>query len=74
MAEALSGYLPLRILEPPIAMPKLPLVLIWHQRSEKDPGCTLFRRAVVDAVRVPPRPAMSSGAQSRRARGPTTRA
>jgi DNA-binding transcriptional LysR family regulator len=52
IAEALSEYLPLRILEPPIAMPKLPFVLIWHERTEKDPGSRLFRRAILDAVAV----------------------
>jgi DNA-binding transcriptional LysR family regulator len=51
IAEALSEHLPLRILEPPFALPKLPLVLIWHERTHRDPGCTLFRRVVVDAAR-----------------------
>ena len=52
IAEALSRYLPLRILEPPFAMPKLPLVLIWHERTQNDPGSSLFRQAVMDAVGV----------------------
>jgi DNA-binding transcriptional LysR family regulator len=62
IAETLSGYLPLRILEPPIALPKLPLVLIWHERTQTDPGSILFRSAIVDAV-----------ARSNRARRPHTR-
>jgi DNA-binding transcriptional LysR family regulator len=53
MAEALSEYLPLRVLEPPFALPKLPLVLVWHERTHHDPGCTLFRRAILEAARTP---------------------
>jgi DNA-binding transcriptional LysR family regulator len=53
IAEAVSSYLPLRILEPPLAMPKLPLVLIWHERTERDPGSSLFRDAILAAVRSP---------------------
>jgi hypothetical protein len=31
-------------------MPKLSLALVWHERTQQDPGSTLFRRAIVDAV------------------------
>jgi DNA-binding transcriptional LysR family regulator len=52
VAEALSAYLPLRILQSPISMPKLPLALVWHERSQNDPGSSLFRRSILDAVGV----------------------
>jgi DNA-binding transcriptional LysR family regulator len=50
IAEALAEYLPIRIVEPPFAMPKLPLALIWHERTHGDAGSSLFRRAILDAA------------------------
>jgi DNA-binding transcriptional LysR family regulator len=63
VAETLAEYLPIRILELPIALPKLSLVLIWHERTHEDPGASLCRRTIVDAVRL------SSGARGARHRG-----
>jgi hypothetical protein len=31
-------------------MPKLPVALLWHERTANDPGATFFRQSIVDAV------------------------
>jgi DNA-binding transcriptional LysR family regulator len=49
-AEALAEHLPIRIFEAPIPMPKIPIALVWHERTDRDPAASFFRRAVVDAV------------------------
>jgi DNA-binding transcriptional LysR family regulator len=82
IAEALSVYLPIRILEPPFRMPELPLVLIWHERTQSDPGSSLFRRSILEALGASngrpgsPRatPASRSARSPRGARAPGGRA
>jgi len=50
MAEAMAEILPLRILDCPIPMPKLPVALVWHERTASDPGATFFRASILEAV------------------------
>ena len=52
VAEVFSEFLPLRILESPVEMPKIEVALVWHERTTSDPGLTFFRQAVVDAVEL----------------------
>jgi hypothetical protein len=31
-------------------MPRLTTVMVWHERTDLDPGATLFRQIVAEAV------------------------
>ena len=46
--------LPLRILEPPIALPRYGLDLLWHPRHNLDPAHTWMRRLFLEASRALP--------------------
>jgi DNA-binding transcriptional LysR family regulator len=50
VAEVLAEYLPLRIFDTPIPLPKLEIGLLWHERTESDPGANFFRNTIKDAV------------------------
>ena len=48
LAEKLAPSLGVRMLEPPIALPELNEMLIWHERNEFEQGHRWFRHFVVD--------------------------
>jgi DNA-binding transcriptional LysR family regulator len=53
-AEAVAKRLPLRILELPFPPPRLPLSLVWHDRTHAHPASTFFRQLVIQSLRTPP--------------------
>ena len=55
-AEAVAKLLPLRLLDLPFPAPKLPLSLVWHERTHSHPGSSFFRQLVVQALRASRRP------------------
>ena len=57
VAHAFAAPLQLRVLKPPVALPGLALVQLWHRRSSDDPGHTLLRELVRIAARRVSRPA-----------------
>jgi DNA-binding transcriptional LysR family regulator len=54
LARAYAGPLGLRILAPPIELPRLRVQQIWHRRAAEDPGVTQLRALIrrVGATRV----------------------
>lgn len=54
LAEALAADLPLAVHRPPFASPALPIALVWHPRTDADPGHRFFRDLVVAATADPP--------------------
>jgi DNA-binding transcriptional LysR family regulator len=50
VAEALRQRLPLRMLELPVSGPKMPMGLVWHERTHLDQGVAFFRQVVVGAL------------------------
>jgi len=68
LALMLSKALPLRVLESPIALPRLNEVLVWHPRTALDPAHDYFRSVVCAAAnslfRTAPDAAMSRSASS----------
>jgi DNA-binding transcriptional LysR family regulator len=51
LAEVLCRYLPLRVAATTFPLPKMGLSLVWHERTDADPGGKFFRDLVADAVR-----------------------
>lgn len=43
IAEAFASLLPLTILTPPLALPGFTMSMLWHERSEHDPGQAWLR-------------------------------
>jgi DNA-binding transcriptional LysR family regulator len=59
-AKAVSRSLPIRIVEPPFSpLAKLPIGLVWHDRTHDDSGGRFFRQLVLEALRDKP-PARAS--------------
>jgi DNA-binding transcriptional LysR family regulator len=48
--EVFCRMLPLRIAKTTFPVPSLPMSLMWHERTDADPGARYFRSVVVDAV------------------------
>jgi DNA-binding transcriptional LysR family regulator len=50
-AEVLCEAFPLRIARATFPLPSLGLSMMWHERTDADPGARYFRRLVAEAVR-----------------------
>jgi len=50
VAEALSKYLPLKIVELPFHGFNVDIALIWHFRTDSDPSAGHFREAIFVAL------------------------
>lgn len=50
LAEVYAPLLPLRLREPPIDLAEKSLRMIWHPRTDADPGARLLRRAIRDVA------------------------
>jgi len=50
VAEALSKYLPLKIVELPFNGFNVDIALIWHFRIDSDPAARHFREAIIAAL------------------------
>ena len=50
VADLCIQLLPLKRVAAPFPMPRLTTVMMWHERTDADPGATFFRQLVADAV------------------------
>jgi len=50
LAERFAQQFPLRILEPPIRLPRIRYAAYWHERNQNDPGHRWLRQAVQAAA------------------------
>lgn len=50
MAEFICRYLPLKVAPTTFQLPKMGMSLVWHERTDADPGGSYFRDLVVEAV------------------------
>ncbi|MFN7143405.1 MAG: LysR family transcriptional regulator [Myxococcota bacterium] len=55
LAVGLAGMAPLRMVEPPLALPGFTSYLVWHERADRDPAHTWLRDAVITAAGPPGR-------------------
>jgi DNA-binding transcriptional LysR family regulator len=53
MAKGLAAALPIRVLTPPIKLPVVTILQLWHARSDADPGSALLRQLIREAGREP---------------------
>ncbi len=51
VAETLVATLPIKIVPTTFPLPTMRVSLVWHERTDRDPGARFFRELVVDAVR-----------------------
>jgi hypothetical protein len=66
VAEVLRHALPLKIATTTFPLPEMDVAMVWHERTEADPGGQFFRQLVVDAVQTrPSRRATTSARVSR---------
>ncbi|HEX6277582.1 MAG TPA: LysR family transcriptional regulator [Polyangiaceae bacterium] len=85
VARAFCGFLPLKLVELPefLGGPALKMVMMWHPRTDGDPGARYFRRIVADACRAEPErfgrtpsepspPRAIHGRSSRKTRAPSS--
>jgi DNA-binding transcriptional LysR family regulator len=67
MARQLAGMLPLKLLPPPVSLPAVTIMQVWHLRTDADPGARCFRAIIRDAFGHTPDPmeaAPSSGVRA----------
>jgi DNA-binding transcriptional LysR family regulator len=50
MGKGFCKHLPLKVVAPTFPMPALGVSLVWHERTESDPGGRYFRDLVAAAV------------------------
>src|SRR5262245_12997585 len=46
MSTGLAASLPIVVLRPPIELPAITILQLWHARSDADPGSSLLRRVI----------------------------
>lgn len=63
MARQLATMLPLRLLTPPLELPAVTLMQVWHLRTDDDPGCRYFRATIRDAFQQTLDPTSSARAR-----------
>jgi DNA-binding transcriptional LysR family regulator len=51
VAEILAAILPIKIVPTTFPLPAMQISLVWHDRTDADPGARFFRNLVVDTVR-----------------------
>ena len=49
-AKVLCKHMPLKVVRTTFPLPKIGLSLVWHERTDADPGGRYFRDLVVEAV------------------------
>lgn len=57
LAELYAKYLPLRILNPPVNMPKTRMDMVWHKSKEGDIALHWLRERIVDMAKAHSQPA-----------------
>jgi DNA-binding transcriptional LysR family regulator len=53
-ALAAANLFSLRLVDFPFPAPRLPLSLVWHERTHASPPSRFFRALVLEALRSPP--------------------
>jgi DNA-binding transcriptional LysR family regulator len=53
LADFYLGFLPLKLVAPPIEMPRLTEAIVWHPYRERDPASLWLREALKQAVDPP---------------------
>ncbi len=51
VADLCTRLLPLKRVTPTFPMPRLTTVMVWHERTDADPGARFFRDLVAETVR-----------------------
>jgi len=51
LARAFEPLLPLKILDPPVTLPRFTMYLSWHERQHRDPAHRWLRELVVEIAR-----------------------
>jgi DNA-binding transcriptional LysR family regulator len=51
LAALCIRLLPLKRVDAAFPLPRLTTVMVWHERTDADPGARFFRDVVADAVR-----------------------
>jgi len=51
LADLCVGLLPLKKVAATFPLPRLTTVMVWHERTDADPGAKFFRELVAEAVR-----------------------
>jgi DNA-binding transcriptional LysR family regulator len=46
MAKGLAASMPITLLKPPVGLPEITILQLWHVRSEADPGSALLRSII----------------------------
>jgi LysR family nod box-dependent transcriptional activator len=54
LARTLARYYPIRLLPPPLAIPKLDMCMQWNQFLDKDPSHIWLRTLLADVARSEP--------------------
>lgn len=66
LARLCCRMLPLKIVPTSFPLPRMNTVMVWHERTDADPGARYFRQLVIDAVGGAPRRRTSMPSQRRR--------
>lgn len=69
IAQPLARRLGLRVLTPPLELPTLRLVQVWHRRTSEDPAVRFLRRLVQRAAGAPASEVSGSAPAGRKRRG-----
>lgn len=67
-ARSVAGVLPIALLEPPLALPRYTVHLLWHPRLDNEPANRWLRGLIIEAARTATSPATSRARPRRRAR------
>lgn len=51
LAEKFAAYLPLKVMTPPVSLPKINVVQVWHERFHNDPMLAWVRKMISDACK-----------------------
>jgi LysR family transcriptional regulator, nod-box dependent transcriptional activator len=68
MAHRAAQMCPIQIVVPPIDIPKMDWVMVWHKRNDADPAHKWLRSALIDCVMDVPRAAVPISYETARAR------
>jgi DNA-binding transcriptional LysR family regulator len=52
LARAMQQFANIKVLHPPIALPKIRVFLYWHERFHREPGNQWLRRVYVDCLKA----------------------
>jgi len=51
LATLFCNLVPLKIVPVSFPLPRVPMVMVWHERTDADPGARFFRQLVQEAVK-----------------------